>query len=367
MVSDTAPVTKGDPWYRRLVALVAAAGKEFGHDNSGRMAAALSYYTIFSLVPILFVAVAVTAIVLGPSTEELPADCSDVVDQPLPVDSDRPLDRLVVQLDEVAGSSVADPVRVLVCTARSNAGASLSIGLLVVAFAASGIFLQVQGVLNRVFHVADEKVKGILGWLYKRTVALISALVLAVLVFTPVLAVGAVQFVARIIPDELRWLRAVLGLGVPVISLLLLIGVVALTFQALTAAKIPWRAARRGGAVTAISGLLAAFGVGTYLGRVVPGNVTFGALGGIAILLFFFNLMWIVYVFGAELTKVYADYLEHGDIRLPHERESGRFSASVEAVPAAPTEPTPSHLARAGIFAFAAGLILGWWKRRDER
>ena len=140
---------KDPPWYRRVMALLTAAGKEFGHDKAGRMAAALSYYTIFSLVPLLFVAVAVTAIVLGPSTEALPAECGTVVDEPLPTDSDRPLDRLVVQLDEVAGESVSDPVRTLVCSARKNAGASLSIGLLVVAFSASGIFLQVQGVLNR--------------------------------------------------------------------------------------------------------------------------------------------------------------------------------------------------------------------------
>ncbi len=363
MATDTTPVSRSDRWYRRLIALVTAAGKEFGHDRSGRMAAALAYYTIFSLVPILFVAVAVTAIVIGPSTEELPPDCSQVIDEPLPVGSDRPLDRLVVQFHDVAGSSVADPVRVLICTARSNAGTSLSIGLLVVAFAASGIFLQVQGVLNQVFHVPDERVRGIIGLLYKRLVALISALVLAVLVFTPVLAVGAVQFVAGLVPDALSWLRAVLSFGVPVVSLLLLIGVVALTFQALTAAKIPWRAARRGGAVTALTGLLAAFGVGTYLGRVVPGNVTFGALGGIAILLFFFNLMWIVYVFGAELTKVYADYLEHGDIRLPHERSSGRFSGEIEPELGSPADPSAGKLAKTGLFAFAAGLLLGWWRK----
>ncbi|HEY5684356.1 MAG TPA: YihY/virulence factor BrkB family protein [Acidimicrobiia bacterium] len=364
MASDKAPVTRDEPWHRRLPALLVVAAQEFAHDRAGRMAAALSYYTIFSLVPLLFVAVAVTAIVLGPSSDALPADCSKAAEQPIPVDSDRPLDRLVVQLDEVAGDSVTDPVRVLVCTARANAGASLSIGLLVVAFASSGIFLQVQGVLNNVFHVPDEKVRGLAGLVYKRLVALVSSLVLAVLVFTPVLAVGAVQFVAGLVPDEISWLRGVLGFGVPLISLSLLIGVIGLTFQGLTAAKIPWRAARRGGAVTAVGGLLAAFGVGTYLGRVVPGNVTFGALGGIAILLFFFNLMWVVYVFGAELTKVYADYLDHGDIRPPHERERGRFADEGDRPPAPPADVSTRAPVQAGIFAFAAGLVLGWWKKR---
>lgn len=359
-------MTKADPWIRRLVTMLVTAGKEFGHDRSGRMAAALSYYTIFSLVPLLFVAVATTAIVLGPATADLPADCSLIGDRPLPIDSDRPLDQLVVQLDEVAGSSVSEPVRMLLCSARQNAGASLSIGLVVVAFAASGIFLQVQGVLNRVFHVPDERVKGVFGLLYRRLVALASALVLAVLVFTPVAAVGAVQFVGELIPGRLAWVRGLLGLGVPLVSFVLLVFVVALTFRALTAATIPWRAARRGGVFTAVAGLAAAFGVGTYLGRVVPASATFGALGGIAILLFFFNLMWVVYVFGAELTKVYADYLEHGDIRLPHERGAGRFAGSSTADETSRPDSAgrDDRLVEVGVFAFAVGLVLGWWRRR---
>jgi uncharacterized BrkB/YihY/UPF0761 family membrane protein len=59
-------------FWRRL--REAAAG--FGADKAARMAAALSYSTLFSLVPLLFVAVAVTVTVYGPSTNALPADCS---------------------------------------------------------------------------------------------------------------------------------------------------------------------------------------------------------------------------------------------------------------------------------------------------
>ena len=356
---------------RSLADIVKAAASEFGEDKAGRQAAALAYYTLFSIVPLLFVAVAVTAITLGPPVEDLPrdaegnVDCNAVTESPLDTDSDRPLDRLVVQLDDVAGDAITDPVRILICQARDNATTSLSLGLLVAAFSASGIFLQVQGVLNWIFHVPDARVKGVVATIRRRLVALVSAMVLAILVLIPVLAVATVQFVLGLLPEALDWLRALLGFTVPLISLALLIAVVALTFQALTAAHIPWQAARRGGAATSVVGLLAAFGVGQYLGGIGGGSSTFGVLGGIAILLFFFNLMWIVYVFGAEVTKIYADYLEFGDVVAPHEREESRFKERLDEAQGQPGEPElPENVVRTGIVALVLGFLIG---RRRQR
>lgn len=351
--------------------ILKVAGKEFGEDKAGRQAAALAYYTLFSLVPLLFVAVAVTAITLGPPRDALPldprtgaVDCERATSIPIARDSDRPLDRVVVQIDDLAGPSVSDPVRVLICQARENAGTSLSVGLAIAAFTASGIFQQVQGVLNWIFHVPDEKVRGISALVRKRLIALAAAIVLATLVLIPVVAVGAIRFLVDLIPIEASWLAVPVSLVVPLVSLLMLISITALTFRTLTSANIPWKAARRGGASTAVVGLLAAFGVGQYLGSFGSGSSTFGVLGGIAILLFFFNLLWVVYLFGAEVTKVYADYLEFGDVVAPHDREESRFYESVsEAIRGEQRRPPP-RVVDAGVFAFLAGLVIGWRKRK---
>lgn len=349
--------------------ILRAAATEFSEDKAGRQAAALAYYTLFSLVPLLFVAVAVTALTLGPPREALPlepqtgeVDC-ELAAAPSVSDSDRPLDRLVAQLDEVAGEAVTDPVRVIICQAREHAGTSLSLGLAVAAFAASGIFLQVQGVLNWIFHAPEENVKGTAALVRKRAVALAAAIILAILVLIPVLAVATIQFVIDRLPIDAEWLAAPIGLVVPVVSLAMLVGIVALTFRTLTQAPIPWQAARRGGAATALAGLAAAFLVGQYLRSFGSGSSTFGVLGGLAILLFFFNLMWVVYVFGAEVTKVYADYLEFGTVVPPHERVESRFTEAVDGATAR-TDSAPSpRVVDAGVLGFLVGLVLGRRRR----
>lgn len=354
-----------------LFSILKTAGVEFAEDKAGRQAAALAYYTLFSLVPLLFVAVAVTAITLGPPRDALPLDpgtgtvaCDRATNIPIAEGSDRPLDRLVVQLDDVAGSSVSEPVRVIICQARENAGASLSVGLAVAAFAASGIFLQVQGVLNWIFHVPEDQVKGVLALVRKRLVALAAAIALAILVLIPVVAVATIQFVVGLLPIGTSWLAIPLSLVVPLVSLGMLIATVALTFRVLTQARIPWQAARRGGAATAVTGLIAAYLVGLYLGSFASGSSTFGVLGGLAILLFFFNLMWVVYVFGAEVTKVYADYLQFGDLVPPHERAESQFMAAAEESLRAERRRTPPGAANRSVFAFLVGLLIGFRRKK---
>ena len=111
--------------------------------------------------------------------------------------------------------------------AKDQAGASLGIGIFLTVFSASGIFLQVQGVLNRIFEVPTERTKGLVAMLWKRGIAFVSAVVLAVLATTPLVAVAVIRYVNRsLVPDDLSWLRTLLALGVPVVSVLILIGVV---------------------------------------------------------------------------------------------------------------------------------------------
>ncbi len=327
------------PAHKKLFEILRAAAKEFGSDQAGRMGAALSYYTIFSLVPLLFLLLAVAGFVFAdPAT----------------------VDDLVGSVGDIAGEQVTEILEELVATVTDQRGGALGIGLLLAAWSASGIFQQVQGVLAEIFQVPkDERRKGPVGWLVKRGVALGSALVLAVLAFTPIVAVAAVGWIGSLVQD-IPVVVSLVPFGVPVVSLLVLMGVVALSFQVLTVVEVPWKAALRGGAATAVVGLLAAWGVGMYLGR-AGSTGTLGALGGLAVLLVFFNLMWIVFLLGAEVTKTYADYLTYGDIVAPSERAK---PAPVESPVAATGPARPVNVGTAS--ALFVGLALGMLGRRKR-
>lgn len=311
---------------KQIFEVFKTAAREYGSDGAGRSAAALAFYTLFSLVPMLFLVVAIGGFILG--------------------DVDR-LNALVEQVETAAGETVAEQIGELFEVATEQAGTSLGIGLVLTVFSASGIFLQVQGVLNRIFKVETERVRGWMGILWKRGVAFVSALVLALLTLAPVLAVAGVRYVNQHLISA-GWLRSLLGFGVPILSVLLLMSVVGLTFQTMTAELIPWRAAIRGGAATALVGLVAAYLVGWFLGTFGVSG-TLGVLGGVAILLFFFNLMWQVYLFGAEVTKVYAGFVD-----------DPRPAASSPSQPASTTSP---QAGMAGIFGLALGFLLGRRRR----
>lgn len=321
-----------------VVAIVKVAAKEFVADRGTRLAAALAYYAVFSLVPLLFVVASIAGFILH--------------------DPDALRDA-VRQVTDVAGAEVGDTIETLLETVRDQRAGTLSIGLLIAAFTASNIFGQLQGVLSAIFHVPMEKRRtGAVGWLVRRSIGVATTLVIAVLVFTPIIAVTAIEFLVDLLPESLNRLETLLRLGIPAASLFMLIVVAGLTFQVLTPVSIPWKAAVRGGAATAISGLTAASLVGVYLSQ-AAGTGTLGALGGAAILLLFFYLLFIVFVFGAEVTKVYADYLEHGDVALPSERSKSAADASAAGISEPAEQATTS-----GVGAFLAGVAVGWAARR---
>jgi len=328
---------------RRTLAILRAAAKESLVDHVPRLAAALSYYAVFSIVPLLLIVAAVGGFLLRDPTA---------------------IESVVEQVTEVAGPEVGDAIESILETVRSQRGGTLTVGIVLAAFTASSVFQQVQAVLGLLFHVPEARRRtGAVGWLARRSIALGSVTVLALLVLVPVVAAGAVHWLVEIVPNDFAVVRPVLRLGIPLVSVLLLMVVVGATFQVLTAIEIPWRAAVVGGISTALAGITAAYLVGGYL-TWAGGTGTLGVLGGAAILLLFFYLMWIVYLFGAEVTKVYADYLLHGDVLQPSLREQAGAGRPVPN-----PEPEPSSADRSVISAalLVVGIAVGWLARSARR
>lgn len=271
-----------------LWAILKQAGTEWNDDKAPRLAAALAFYTILSVAPLLLIAVAIAGAVFG--EEAATGALND-------------------QLRELVGEAGAEVARTAVEHAnRPKAGVLATvIGVATLLFGASGVFNELQGALNAVWNVKPKPDRGIWGTVRDRFMS-----------FGMVLVVGFLLLVSLVVSAALAALgRYVAGLapGVPVLmqaanfvlSLALVTVLFALVFRYLPDAKVAWRDVWFGAAVTAGLFTIGKYLIGLYLGR--AGVVTpFGAAGSLVAFVVWVYYSGLIVFFGAELTQATAEH-----------------------------------------------------------
>lgn len=270
---------------KRLLDVLITAGKEWVEDKAPRLAAALSYYTAFSLPPLLVLLIGIAGLIYG---------------------ADAVRDRMV---DQIAGLIGADPARLLgeaIVEAQqtTGTGGAVVIGFGVLLLGATGVFGQLQDALNTVWDVESQKVGGI--WRFFRTRLLSLAAVLGagflLLVSLAVsAAIGALVDMASQIQAMAPFLVA-LDL---VTSLLVITVLFALIFKYLPDVDIAWQDVWVGAAITALLFVAGKFGIGIYLGTSDVGSA-YGAAGSLIVILVWIYYSALILFYGAELTQAWA-------------------------------------------------------------
>lgn len=316
-------------WVRNVsktfVGLLGAAFRELGEDRDPRMAPALAFYAFFSLAPLFALIVGILGWIIDPIA----------------------LERQIRPIIRFMPTDAADWVVALFDGAIESSGTAIWIGLGLALVTGSGIFLAVQGVLNDIFHVPRTVVMGVIPELRRRLIAFAAALAIGTILLPTMAVNAAVQYTDTLVRSNFArqadWLAPVLGYASPLVSVLLLVALFAMMFRYMTAIRLRWRAIMRGAVFTSVLFITSAFLIGRALGW-VPRFGTIGAVGAVAVVLVFAYLLGEVFVFGAEFTKVYADYLAHGDIAAPSHREHAREQAREQALLLAgyELEPRPS-------------------------
>lgn len=264
--------------------------KEFLGDDCPRMAAALSYYTIFSLPALLILLMLLTSVF---------ADPADIQGQ------------VLQQMQALIGPSAAEQVKVILENAnRPGTGGAPTVILSVAAilFAATGAFAQLQAALNRAWEVEPDPERGdVRNFLMKRVLSFGMILGVAVLLIVSLVAQTLLSsfgdFLAALLPDALSGIALRLfSLGISLVAATLLFAVI---FLVLPDARVRWRDALRGATATAVLFLLGNVLLGVYLSRSTPGSA-FGAAGSLALLLVWVYYSSMIFFLGAELTQVLA-------------------------------------------------------------
>jgi membrane protein len=261
----------------------------WSRDKVPRHGAALAYYTVLSLVPLLVVIIAMIGLIFGREAAQ---------------------GYILEQIGSLVGPQSAEAIKEMI--QRASQPSSGIVATLVATgtllAGASGVFAQLQDSLNSLWGVEPKEGRGIWGVIRDRFVSVGALLGTGFLLLVSLVLSAAVSAVGKWFGG---WLPApeVLLQGLElVISLAVITGLFALIFKVLPDAKVGWGDVWVGAFLTALLFTIGKFAIGLYLGKSDVGSA-YGAAGSLVIL-----LVWVYYssqilLFGAEFTQVYANKL----------------------------------------------------------
>ena len=261
---------------------------EWVEDKAPQLGAALAYYTVFSLAPLILVLLAIVGLLFrndpGGAWNKITEQMSYF------------LDKSAVEVVQNIAQKAAQPNKSLLATI---------IGILLALFGASGVFGQLQDALNTIWGVRAKPGAGIWGFLRSRflSFAMVGGVCFLLLVSLTLESVlkGFSHYIQGVLPGGIVIAIAVYW----IFDLAVVILLFAIIFKFLPDAKIRWRDVWIGAAITAIFFAIGKWALGLYLGS---GSATsaYGAASSLITL-----LLWVYYssqilLFGAEFTQVYA-------------------------------------------------------------
>lgn len=287
---------------REIGTLFKDAGLKFWDDKGQRLGAALSFYSVLSLSPLVLAVVAIAGIVFGEEAAR---------------------GELVAKLRDTIGQEAAVTVEQLVAKSAltSHGITATGVAFAVLLFGASGVFTELQSGLNTIWRVPGRKREsGILAAIRERLMsfALVGGtalLLLASLVLSAIL--NAIENTVSGLVPQWTVLAGVLNLLVP---LFLTVVLFAMIFKWLPEIELAWSDVWLGAAVTAGLFAVGRYLIGMYLGRTAVGSA-YGAAGTFVVLLVWLYYSAQILLFGAELTFVYARHYGHGLPRVPTEQQ----------------------------------------------
>jgi len=270
---------------RTVWGLLERAAVKWSADDCLTLGAALAYYTVFSLAPVLVIVIAVASAVFGPEAAQ---------------------GEIVGQIRGLVGEEGATAIQSLIQSAsRQGAGPRATIiGLLVLLFGSTSAFSQLQSALNTIWEVPPPTHGGLWAMVRARFLSFAAVLGTGFLLSVSLVLSAAVAALGRFgwgwLPGIGRALELADFLGSLVVHTLLF----AMIFKLLPDAAIRWRDVWVGAAVTAGLFSVGKLVIGFYLGRSEVG-AAYGAAGWVILV-----LAWVYYsaqivLFGAEFTRAY--------------------------------------------------------------
>jgi len=259
-------------------------------DSAGtRLAAALSYYTIFSLAPLLIILLGVTGIFFGQA--ETRTEFMAVV-----------TDQLGPQVATFLSSLIESTVE-----GQNQAATFIGVGLLL--FASTNLFTAMQGALNTIWGVEEPRYTGLLQQLFMRALSLLIMLALAVIAIVALSAQTVLNAVADRLSENLGGFEFLVSFGTQLLTLMVMTLVFVAVHKILIHRRVGWKPVAVGALLTALLFRIGQELILLYL-RTSAVSSAFGAAGTLVALLLFIYYAMQIFLLGAAFTRQYAERLE---------------------------------------------------------
>ncbi|MBM4024170.1 MAG: YihY/virulence factor BrkB family protein [Planctomycetes bacterium] len=285
---------------------------DFIQDDAITLAAALAFYAMLSLAPLLVLALTVLGF-LGEPTQQ----------------------RVIEQTETLIGPQASQGLELLLQNAsaqRVAATASAIIGLVTVILSATAVFVQLQYSLNRIFNVRAKR-GAVKGWLYKRFMSLLTVFAIGLVIVASVVASSVISFMFQGAGPAAQIINLAVSLVVFTLIFVIL-------FRFLPDIKITWKDTLAGAVIAGLLFVIGQYAVGMYLGSTGVSSV-YGGAGALVILLLWVYYSAIILFLGAEMTQAYAAVV--GKEIVPNEFAEWTPAAARAHEKRPEPEPEPAH------------------------
>lgn len=260
---------------------------EFDDDNAIKLSASLSYYTIFSLPPLIIIILSICGVFFG--TEAVTG-------------------QFFLQINGLVGNVAALQIQDTIKhveLSNSNVFATI-VGAITLAIGASGVFAEIQSSINFIWGLKAKPNKGFAKFVKNRLmsfsmIAAVGFLLLVSLSVNTLMDILNTRLMLHF-PDATIYLFYVLNVIILLITTTMLFAII---FRTLPDGTIAWKDTLIGSGVTSVLFMIGKFAIGYYIGSSTVATV-YGAAGSVIIILVWVYYSAIILYFGAEFTKVYA-------------------------------------------------------------
>ncbi|NML36523.1 YihY/virulence factor BrkB family protein [Chitinophaga sp. G-6-1-13] len=266
-----------------------ASGNAFIDDKVLKLSAALAYYTIFSVAPMLIIIIFFCDLFLGKEAVE---------------------GSIYGQIQGLVGSEAAIQIQSMIrnATLSNDMSWATIVGFVTLVIGATGVFAEIQDSINFIWGLKSKpKKNGLLRMLINRLLSFSLVVSMGFILLVSLAVNGLVELfqnvLAQLIPTKLTTTLIVYVANL-VVPFLVITTLFTIIFKVLPDARIRWKDVRVGAVATAVLFMIGKFAIGYYLGASKVGS-TYGAAGSVVIILLWVYYSAAILYFGAVFTRQY--------------------------------------------------------------